>query len=111
MWRPVPFNGPISCRERMRGIYRSQGVAAGYGACVVQLVAELFPEGDVPESLSADKRIGEIIQLRNELSHGNVPITGEVIDQASGHLQALEQAAYEVLERFKRTRVSCGPLA
>ena len=34
MWRPVPFNGPISCRERTRGIYRLQGVAAGYGACV-----------------------------------------------------------------------------
>ena len=35
MWRPVPFNGPISCRERTRGIYRLQGVAAGYGACVL----------------------------------------------------------------------------
>jgi hypothetical protein len=34
-WRPVPFNGPISCRERTRGIYRLQGVAAGYGACVL----------------------------------------------------------------------------
>ena len=32
--RPVPFNGPISCRERTRGIYRLQGGAAGYGACV-----------------------------------------------------------------------------
>jgi len=34
MGRPVPFNGPISCRERTRGIYRLQGGAAGYGACV-----------------------------------------------------------------------------
>ena len=34
MGRPVPFNGPISCRERTRGIYRLQGIAAGYGACV-----------------------------------------------------------------------------
>jgi hypothetical protein len=78
--------------------------------CVVQLVAELFPEGDVPDSLSADKRIGEVIQLRNDLSHGNVPITGEVIEQATGHLKPLEQAAYEVLERIKRTRVSSNPL-
>ena len=37
MGSPVPFNGPISCRERTRGIYRLQGVAAGYGACVRRL--------------------------------------------------------------------------
>lgn len=79
-------------------------------SCVTQLVAELFSGNDVPESLSADKRIGEIIQLRNDLSHGNVPITGEVIDQANGHLKPLEQAAYEVLERLKRIRVSNNPL-
>lgn len=78
--------------------------------CVTQLVAELFPGDYVPEPLSADKCIGEIIQLRNDLSHGNVPITGEVIDQASRHLKPLEQAAYEVLERIKRARVSNNPL-
>ena len=78
--------------------------------CVLQLVTELFPDGAVPECLSTDKRIGEIIQLRNDLSHGNVPITGEVIDQASGHLKPLEQAAYEVLERIKRIRVGGNPL-
>jgi hypothetical protein len=78
--------------------------------CVAQLVAELFPAGDVPESLSEAKRVGEIIQLRNDLSHGKVPITGDVIDQASGHLKPLEQAAYEVLERLRRFRVSNNPL-
>src|ERR1022692_3924656 len=41
MWRPVPFNGPISCRERTRGIYRLQGVAAGYGACVRRQIPAL----------------------------------------------------------------------
>jgi hypothetical protein len=78
--------------------------------CVAQLIAELFQSGDVPESLSADRRLGEIIQLRNDLSHGNIPITGEVIDQASGHLRPLEQAAFEVLERIKRSRVSNNPV-
>lgn len=77
--------------------------------CVTQLVADLFQGVDVPESLSTDKRIGEILQLRNNLSHGNVPITGEVIDQASGHLKPLEQAAYEVLQRIKQSRVSNNP--
>ena len=78
--------------------------------CVTQLVAELFPSGDVPESLSADKCVAEIVQLRNDLSHGNLPITGEVIDQANSHLKPLEQAAFEVLERMKRTRLSNNPL-
>jgi hypothetical protein len=79
--------------------------------CVIQLATDLFRDGDVPDSLSTDKRIGEIIQLRNDLSHGNVPITPEVIDQASGHLKPLEQAACDVLERIKRTRVNNNPLA
>ena len=78
--------------------------------CVTQLVAELFPGDDVPEALSADARIGEIMQLRNDLSHGNIPITGEVIDQASSHLKPLEEAAHEVLELIKRTRISNNPL-
>jgi len=78
--------------------------------CVAQLVAELFPGGDLPECLLADKRIAEIVQLRNDLSHGNIPITGDVIDQASEHLKPLEQAAYQVLERLKRSRISNNPL-
>ena len=79
-------------------------------ACVTQLVAELFSSSDVPESLSADKRVAEIIRLRNDLSHGNLPITGELIDQASSHLKPLEQAAFEVLERMRRTRLCNNPL-
>jgi hypothetical protein len=78
--------------------------------CVTQLVVELFPGDDVPEALSADARIGEIMQLRNDLSHGNIPITAEVIDQASSHLKPLEEAAHEVLERTKRVRISNNPL-
>lgn len=78
--------------------------------CVDQLVAELFPGGDVPESLAADGRVSEIVQLRNDLSHGNIPITGEVIDQASSHLKLLEEAAYTVLDRIKRARISGNPL-
>ena len=37
MWHPVPFNGPLSCCGRTRGMYRSQGIAAGYGAGVRRL--------------------------------------------------------------------------
>lgn len=80
-------------------------------ACVGQLVAELFSGGDVPDALSVDERISDIIKLRNDLSHGNIPITIDVIDQASSHLKALEEAAHGVLDRIKQTRISNDPLA
>jgi len=79
-------------------------------ACVVQLAADLFPDGDVPESLAVENRVAEVLQLRNDLSHGNIPITGAVIDQASSELKFLEQAAFEVLDRIKRTRVASNLL-
>ena len=77
--------------------------------CVIQLVADLFPDKDEPESLSGEKRIGEILQLRNDLSHGNIPITSEVIDKANGHLKPLEEASYEVLKRIKLTQLGNSP--
>ena len=78
--------------------------------CVAQLAAELFPNGDTPECLSDPRCVDEIVKLRNDLSHGNVPITGDVIDLAAGYLKPLEQAAYEVLTRLRQTRVSDNPL-
>jgi hypothetical protein len=78
--------------------------------CLAQLVTELFL-GDVPEPLASDDRISEIVQLSNDLSHGNISITVDVIDQASSHLKPLEEAAHEVLDRIKRTRISNDPLS
>jgi hypothetical protein len=39
-----------------------------------------------------------------------MPITGEVIDQASSHLKPLEKAAFEFLDRIKRARITDNPL-
>lgn len=79
--------------------------------CVLQLASELFAEGGMPETLSDAERVGDIIELRNDLSHGNIPITGEVIEQAARHLNPLEEAAYAVLNRIRRDRISDNPLA
>ena len=51
--------------------------------CIAQLAGELFLEDDIPECLSVAKCVDEIVKLRNDLSHGNVPITGDVIDLAA----------------------------
>lgn len=80
-------------------------------ACVVQLAADLFVVGDAPEALADEKRIAEVVELRNNLSHGNIPITGEVIDQAHSQLKVLEEAAFEVLDRIRRSRVAATTVA
>lgn len=79
-------------------------------ACVLQLVSELFPTDNVPESLATDAGISAIIKLRNDLSHGNLPITGDVIEQAGGYLKPLEEAAYAVLERIREAKITNNPL-
>lgn len=79
--------------------------------CVTQLVAELFPDADVPEALASEGRVNEIVQLRNDLSHGNISITGEVIEQASLYIKPLEEAAHQVLDRIRLMRISDNPLA
>lgn len=79
--------------------------------CVTQFFAELFPDSDAPESLTSEGRVIEIVQLRNDLSHGNIPITSEVIDQANSHIKPLEEAAHEVLNRIRQTRISNNPFA
>jgi hypothetical protein len=65
------------------------------------MTADLFGSGD---------RVSEIVQLSNDLSHGSIPITPEVIDRASSHLKSLEEAAHVILDRIKRTRISNDPL-
>jgi hypothetical protein len=72
--------------------------------CVTQLIAQLFQVDDIPEAMSSDARIGEIMQLRNDLWHVNIPITGEVIDRAAQH------AATEDIQREGRDRPTLLPL-
>ena len=74
-------------------------------SCVLQLAADLFSESVKPEVLSNDKTVGDIIKLRNDLSHGNMPITLEVIDQANSYLKPLEAAAFGVLNQIKQSRL------
>lgn len=75
--------------------------------CVEQLVCDLFSGSMAPGILTDPQAVAEIVKLRNDLSHGNIPITLEVIDAATSRLKPLEQAAFSVLQGVKQKNLSC----
>jgi len=75
--------------------------------CVEQLANDLFESDMAPEVLRDCQAVSEIVTLRNDLSHGNVPITLDVIDAATARLKPLEHAAFSVLERIRNLKLVC----
>ena len=78
---------------------------------VGQLMSDLFPEKAVPVILANPETVSQIVKLRNDLSHGNIPLTLEVIDTATGFLKPLEEAAFSVLNRIRQSKLHCEILA
>ena len=74
---------------------------------VSQLMSDLFPEKSVPAILADSETVSQIVKLRNDLSHGNIPLTPEVIDTATSFLKPLEEAAFSVLDRIKLSTLQC----
>ena len=74
--------------------------------CVEQLCADLFDAKAVPEVLGDRGTVSRIIKLRNDLSHGNDPITLELIDETTAYLKKLEHAAFNVLQAVRNTRLA-----
>ncbi len=72
-----------------------------------QLVSDLFQKNYRPDALVDQRILGKIVKLRNNLSHGNVPITPALIEEASQYLQPLEDAAYAVLQVLRQTKLVC----
>jgi hypothetical protein len=70
--------------------------------CVSQLGSDLFQDTSVPEILGDSAIISRILKLRNDLSHGNIPVTLDVIDAANEYLKPLEETAFSVLQRIKQ---------
>lgn len=73
--------------------------------CVQQLTADLFKVEPLPRVLGDTKVVKEIVDLRNKLSHGKIPITLEVIDCATEQREGLEEAAYAVLQRIREEKL------
>jgi hypothetical protein len=59
---------------------------------------------EVSHGLLADeKRLKRIVDLRNDVSHGNEPITPTLIEDASELIQPLEEAAFACLAVIRET--------
>ncbi|MFY7877008.1 MAG: hypothetical protein ACOVQM_16255, partial [Pirellula sp.] len=74
---------------------------------LVQIVRDLFSDGSAPEILSDPSIVTKIKRLRDDLSHGNIPITLEVIDDATSYLKPLEDAAFKVLHGIRSQKLAC----
>lgn len=74
---------------------------------IEQLTDDLFSgAAGIPDALSDTKTVSAIIKLRNDLTHGNQPITLEVIENATAYLKPLEHAAFLVLQGVKSKKVN-----
>ena len=73
---------------------------------VAQLTTDLFPKDSVPELLQDEGRVKKVIKMRNDISHGNEPVTVDMIDTVSQEIAPLEEAAFAVLDRLRLTQLS-----
>ncbi|MCD0458648.1 hypothetical protein [Roseiconus lacunae] len=73
----------------------------GARKCVTQLTSDLFGPDDTPELLGDEDRVKAVIKLRNDISHGNHPISVDMIEKASDETDLLEEAAFRVLESLR----------
>lgn len=69
--------------------------------CVEQLAVDFFKKNECPEILRNPISISEIIKMRNDLSHGNIPVTLDVIEYTSEKTKQLELAAFKILQKFR----------
>lgn len=71
--------------------------------CVKQFVEDFNLAAASDGFLADDKRLKKIVDLRNDVSHGNEPITPKLIEDASDLCKPLEQAAFECLSVIRAT--------
>lgn len=72
---------------------------------VLQVTRDLFDESSVPQLLRDEGRIRRVKTLRNNISHGNEPISIDMIDAASQELDSLQEAAYAILSRIREKKL------
>ena len=73
---------------------------------VDQLAADLFSGDPVPEILSDPATVKKLKGLWEDLSHGNIAINPELIDEATNRLQPLEVAAFSILQRIRERKLT-----
>ncbi|WP_207398087.1 hypothetical protein [Bremerella alba] len=77
----------------------------GVRRAIAQLTDDLFGTNGIPELLANESRIKEATTLRNNISHGNEPITIEMIETASALLYPIQDAAFCVLDCLRKRKL------
>ena len=72
---------------------------------ITQLREDLFAGGEVPALLADNDRIKQAKNLRNDISHGNEPITIDMIEYANKELPAIQDAAFCILDCLRKNRL------
>ena len=72
---------------------------------IIQLRDDLFAGGEVPALLADTERIKQAKNLRNDISHGNEPITIDMIEYANRELPAIQDAAFCILDCLRKHRL------
>jgi hypothetical protein len=73
--------------------------------CVQQLARDLKIEAVAGGFLGDDSAIKKVMTLRNDVSHGNEPITPQLIEEAAALITPLEEAAYRTLDAVRTTKM------
>ena len=71
--------------------------------CILQFVTNRRLTQASKDLLQDKEKLKQIIKLRNDVSHGNSPITPELIETASNFISPLEEAAYAFLACIRET--------
>ncbi len=79
----------------------------GVRRSISQLTDDLFGKDAAPALLSDEMLVKESTALRNNISHGNEPITVDMIESASEKLAAIQDAAFCVLDCLRKRNFQC----
>ncbi|OYP38045.1 hypothetical protein CGZ80_03685 [Rhodopirellula sp. MGV] len=69
--------------------------------CIAQLTTDIFSTDNCPHILASAVDVNEMYRLRCEISHGNLPITPNLIESVDQFIGPLEDAAYQVLTAMR----------
>ena len=77
----------------------------GTKRAIAQLTEDLFPQA-APSLLASRDQVKRAWDLRNDISHGNEPITVELVEQANEMLQEAENAAFALLHEVRLQKLT-----
>ncbi|MCC7086902.1 MAG: hypothetical protein IT427_18030 [Pirellulales bacterium] len=95
--------------ERLASTYadRARLTDANLRQHIEQLMADLSGKISIPEILRQPQTVSKLFSMRNNLSHGNEPITPALIEETEAYLKPLEDAAFAVLQGVRETQLEC----